>query len=45
MGKGKGPIVDWAIPLKKGATPFLFQGKKTKVLKKTLEDILKKLPV
>lgn len=45
MGKGKGPITDWAIPLKKGATPFLFQGKKTVVLKTALQDVLKKLPV
>ena len=45
MGKGKGPITDWAIPLKKGSTPFFFQGKKTPVLKKMLTDVLKKLPV
>lgn len=45
MGKGKGPIIDWAIPLKQGSTPFLFQGKKTVVLKKMLQDTLKKLPV
>jgi large subunit ribosomal protein L16 len=28
MGKGKGPIEDWAIPLKRNSIPFHFQGKK-----------------
>jgi large subunit ribosomal protein L16 len=45
MGKGKGGIVDWAIPLKKGSSPFLFQGKKTSTLKIFLKDLLKKLPI
>jgi len=45
MGKGKGGIVDWTIPTKKGAVPFLFQGKKTSILKTSLKDLLKKLPI
>ena len=45
MGKGKGGIVDWAIPLKKKSIPFLFQGKKTITLKTFLQDLTKKLPI
>lgn len=45
MGKGKGGITDWTIPTKKGGIPFFFQGKKTRVLKTSLNDILKKLPI
>jgi len=44
MGKGKGPIVDWTIPVKNGAIPFYFYGKKTPLIKKLFQDILKKLP-
>lgn len=45
MGKGKGGITDWTIPTKKGGVPFFFQGKKTRILKTSLKDILKKLPI
>ncbi len=45
MGKGKGGIVDWTIPTKKGSTPFLFQGKKTPLIKTLFKNILKKLPI
>jgi len=45
MGKGKGGIIDWTIPVKKGGVPFLFQGKKTNILKTSLKDLLKKLPI
>lgn len=45
MGKGKGAIEDWTIPTKKGSMPFLFQGKKTNILKTSLKDLLKKLPI
>jgi large subunit ribosomal protein L16 len=45
MGKGKGGIVDWAIPLKLKSIPFLFQGKKTTTLKIFLQDLTKKLPI
>lgn len=45
MGKGKGGITDWTIPTKNGGIPFFFVGKKTKILKTSLNDILKKLPI
>jgi len=45
MGKGKGGIVDWAIPTKKGAIPFFFQGKKTLLIKNLFLNLLKKLPI
>lgn len=45
MGKGKGGITDWAIPTKNGGIPFLFQGGKTTLVKTSLTDVLKKLPI
>lgn len=44
MGKGKGGIVDWTIPTKRGSIPFLFQGKKTALIKNLFKNLLKKLP-
>jgi large subunit ribosomal protein L16 len=45
MGKGKGSIVDWTIPVWKGSIPFFFLGKKTPTVLNTLLDIGKKLPI
>jgi ribosomal protein L16/L10AE len=45
MGKGKGGIVDWSIPVKVGMVPFFFQGKKTLNVKNVLHDLKKKLPI
>jgi len=45
MGKGKGGIFDWVIPVKKGSIPFLFEGKKSPLVKKLMLDVLKKLPI
>lgn len=45
MGKGKGAIIDWTIPVKNGDIPFFFQGKKNTLIRKLLNDVLKKLPI
>lgn len=45
MGKGKGGISDWSIPVKLGTVPFFFQGKKTTIVKQIMNDLWKKLPI
>lgn len=45
MGKGKGGITDWSIPIKLGTVPFFFQGKKTILAKSVMSDLQKKLPI
>lgn len=44
MGKGKGAITDWAIPIKKNGIPFFFQGKRNTMIKILFSNLLKKLP-
>jgi len=45
MGKGKGSIQTWALPLKKGSHFFFYNSSNNSIIKKNLNFLKKKLPI